>query len=155
MALSRFFTLVFCTALSAAPLCAQGTQRTIGGGCPGRSAPAVTGTLTIGSRLTIDTPGCFTGQGGFGLMLLGSALPTAQWIPISLVTTRGSYQLCDLVLLPTASLDVTNLQFPFTVVIPNDPTLQGQSVTMQSLCTECGFVGCGDLLTQGLELTFA
>lgn len=141
-------------AFAAPELAAQGSQRVLGGGCAGRSAPVVQGTLAIGTNASIDSPGCFLGQGGFGLLLLGTALPPSQAIPIPLVSSRRGTELCDLVLLPQAYFEVTAVPFPWTVAIPNDPTLSGQALALQTLCHECGFVGCFDLLTQGLELRF-
>ncbi|MBK9385878.1 MAG: hypothetical protein IPN34_13795 [Planctomycetes bacterium] len=149
-------TLIFALAFScsAAMLQAQGSQRALGGGCAGRSTPSVSGTLVIGSTARIDSPGCFLGQGGFGLLLLGAPLPPAQWIPIPLQSSRRGTELCDLVVLPQAFLDLNALRFPLNVAIPNDPSLRGAAVGLQTLCYECGFAGCFELLTQGLEIVF-
>jgi hypothetical protein len=140
--------------LVAGELVAQGSQRVLGGGCAGRSAPVVQGSLVIGTSASIDSPGCFLGQGGFGLLLLGAALSPSPPIPIPLASSRRGIELCDLVLLPQAYLEITAVRFPWTVAIPNDPTLRGNALALQTLCNECGFVGCFDLLTQGLELRF-
>ncbi len=59
-------------------------QTVIGGGCPNRTAPAISGPLTIGSTMVIDDVGCFTGQSGFGVMFFGTRLPQNQWITIQL-----------------------------------------------------------------------
>jgi hypothetical protein len=146
--------LAFSLSLGSAELTAQGSQRALGGGCAGRSAPSVTGSLVIGSAARIDSPGCFLGQGGFGLLLVGAPLPSAQWIPIPLRSSRRGTELCDLVVLPQALLEVTALPFPLTVAIPNDPSLRGAALGLQTLCNECGFAGCFELLTQGLEIVF-
>jgi hypothetical protein len=147
-------SLALASFVASATLQAQGSQRALGGGCAGRSTPSVTGTLVIGSTARIDSPGCFLGQGSFGLLLLGTPLPTAQWIPIPLRSSRRGTELCDLVVLPQAFLEVTALPFPLTVAIPNDPVLRGGAIGLQTLCNECGFAGCFDLLTQGLEIVF-
>ena len=120
-----------------------------------RWPPTVSGPLTLGSTLQIDSPGCFLGQGGFAFLLIGTELPPAAWIPIQLRPDPSGVQLCHLVTLPEVVADVTLQRFPLAIPIPNDPALRGHSAALQTLCRECGFAGCYDLLTAGLRITLA
>ncbi|MCB9882520.1 MAG: hypothetical protein H6834_12080 [Planctomycetes bacterium] len=133
--------------------CSQSAQP-IGGGCQNRWAPAVSGPLTIGQPLQIDAVGCFTGQGGFGVFLVGVPLPQAAWIPLSLRSSMGGLENCLLVVQPLVVLDASAFQNPVRILIPNDPTLRGVPIGLQSLCNECGFGGCYEVMSQGLEVVF-
>ena len=131
---------------------AQGSQAKIGGGCPNRGAPTITGPLSIGTTMSIDDPGCFTGQSGFAVMFLGVRLPQNQWITLSLSATINGPLPCDVVISPLVGFGVSSLN-PTPIPIPNNPNLPGTKVSLQTICNECGFAGCFDLLTQGVEIT--
>lgn len=137
--------------VAAAP--AQST-RVIGGGCPNRGAPAVAGPLLIGTTLEITDVGCFTRQGGSGVLFIGTPLPRNQWVPFWLSSSFAGFAFCDLGVLPWIGVDVTNASLPLRIGIPNDPNLRGFEIGLQSFCNECGFVGCYQLLTAGLGVTF-
>ncbi len=139
---------LFCTA----PLAAQGSQAAIGGGCPNRSTPTVSGSLTIGTTARVDDIGCFAGQSGFGVLFFGSRLPASQWVTVTLSASITGAQPCDVVLLPAIGVPV-GASGALAVPIPNNPALQGAQVSLQAFCNECGFAGCFDVLTQGLEIT--
>ncbi len=140
------FALLLATA---AP--AQGSQRPLGGGCTGRSTPSISGQLAIGTTLQIDSPACFLGQGGFGAIALGATLATP--VPIALRSSPRGLENCLLMLNPGVMLDVTTTNFPLVLTIPNVPQLRGVSLALQTVCRECGFTGCFELLTQGVEIT--
>lgn len=137
----------------ALPAAAQST-RVIGGGCPNRSAPAVQGPLLIGTTMDITSVGCFTGQGGLGALFLGTPLPQNQWVPFWLSSSVTGFAFCDVVSLPFLAVDVTNVNLPLRVPIPNDRNLRGFELGLQTFCVECGFAGCYELLTAGLGVTF-
>ena len=135
------------------PTTAQST-RVIGGGCPNRAAPEVQGPLLIGTTMDITSVGCFTGQGGLGVMFLGTPLPPSQWVPFWLSNSISGFAFCDVVSLPFFAVDVTNATLPLRIAIPADPNLRGFELGLQTFCNECGFAGCYDLLTAGLGVTF-
>ncbi|MEZ5963803.1 MAG: hypothetical protein R3F56_08150 [Planctomycetota bacterium] len=135
----------------AATLGAQGSQQPLGGGCANRTPPSVSGALAIGTPLQIDDPGCFTGQGGFGVMAFGA--PLAAHLPLTLNSSIRGFETCFVAVTPTVLADVTSVRFPLLVPIPNVPALRGVQVGLQTICRECGFAGCFELLTQGLGVT--
>lgn len=137
----------------AAPAVSQST-RVIGGGCPNRAAPAVQGPLLIGTTMEIADVGCFTGQGGLGVLFFGTPLPQTQWVPFWLSNSIVGFAFCDVVSLPFLAVDVTNATLPLRVSIPPDTNLRGFELGLQTFCNECGFAGCYDLLTAGLGVTF-
>lgn len=130
---------------------AQGTQRPLGGGCSGRTTPNISGQLAIGTTLQIDSPACFLGQGGIGAIALGPTLTSPVQVPLR-SSPRG-VENCLLMVNPGALLDVTTSNFPLVLPIPNVPQLRGVSLGLQTVCRECGFTGCFELLTQGVEVT--
>lgn len=130
---------------------AQGTQRPLGGGCSGRSTPNISGQLAIGTTLRIDSPACFLGQGGFGAIALGTTLTAPIQVPLR-SSPRG-LENCLLMVNPGVLLDITTSNFPLVLAIPNVPQLRGVSLALQTVCRECGFTGCFELLTQAVEVT--
>lgn len=151
----RVFEVALRTSLALActySAAAQGSQTKIGGGCPQRTVPTVTGPLSVGAQMSIDDPGCFSGQGGVAVMFLGSRLPQRQWITLSLSAAISGPLPCDVVLLPLVGFGVSSSR-PTVLPIPNNPALRGAQISLQAACTECGFAGCYDLLTGGLEIT--
>lgn len=145
---------VFLPLALAGALAAQGSQRPVGGGCLNRSAPLLSGPISPGTVLQVDDPGCFLGQGGSAVMFLGVPLPRAAWVPVPLRSSRAGIENCLAVQLPALGLDVTAVMFPLRLQVPPDARLIGAMISVQVFCHECGFAGCFDLLTQGVELTF-
>ncbi len=138
-------------AQDSARLIAQGSQRVIGGGCDGLPAPEVSGPLTIGSTMTIRDVGCFyiSSPGSAYLLAFGIPLPPRFWLPIQL--QQLTPVTCQLVILP--AIVVGSPREPISLLIPNDPVLRGIKVGLQTYCFICGFRGCDQMLSQGVELT--
>ena len=130
---------------------AQGSQAVIGGGCPGTPAPKVSGPLTIGSVMEIRDVGCFfvTSPGSFHVLFFGIPLPQGSWMPVQL--QQFTPVTCQVVILPT--LAVPAREEPVRLLIPPLPALRGVRVGLQNFCFVCGFRGCDEILSQGLELT--
>jgi len=145
-----FASALLCLGLSPI-VAAQGSQRSLGGGCANRTTPTVSGQLAIGTTMSIDDPGCFLGQGGLGAIAFG--VPLATPILLRLNSSIRGLETCTVVVTPTVVADVTFVTFPLAVPIPNVPVLQGARIGLQTFCRECGFAGCFELLTQGLEIT--
>ena len=135
----------------ATPILAQGSQRVIGGGCDGLPTPTVSGPLTIGSTMTIRNVGCFyiSSPGSFYLLALGFPLPDRFWFPVQL--QQLTLVTCQLVILP--AIVVGSQAEPIRILIPNATSLHGVKVGLQTFCFICGFRGCDQMLSQGMELT--
>lgn len=132
---------------------AQGTVRTVGGGCPGKEAPTATGPLTTGSLMSVQT-GCISSPNTSKFLLVGVALPTTSWVGLRLQTSLAGYSLCDVSVYPViVSADVTAAPDPLPILISNDPIWVGFQLGLQSYCVECGFAGCFPTLTPGIEVT--
>ena len=145
-------------ALAVAALCAgaqaQGSQRSLGGGCTGYGGPGLAGPLAIGTTLRIESTGCLSpGASSFQVMFFGVPLPPGGAITLPLRAKLGGIELCDVVILPLVAIDLTLAQLPQRVPIPNNPALQGAKIGVQTFCFECGFPGCWQALTQGVEIT--
>lgn len=134
-----------------AVLSAQGSQAVLGGGCQGFPAPLVTGPLSVGSQMEVQEAGCyFIGSpGSFYALAFGVPLPAGSWLPIYLQQLNPV--LCEITVLPT--IVVPSRSEPIRLMIPNAPALRGVRVGLQTYCLICGFRGCDQILSQGLEIT--
>ena len=141
--------LLTLTALSAS-VSAQGSQTVLGGGCLGAPAPVVHGPLTLGSRMEIRDAGCFiSSPGSFYILAFGIPLPQGFSIPI--VLQQFNPVICQITVIPVIA--VPSRTEPMLLSIPNAPALRGARVGLQSYCFVCGFRGCDQVLSQGLEIT--
>ena len=153
MNLCRGLLFALAVAGLGASVVAQGSVRVVGGGCPNRQAVSVSGPLTLGSTMRIDT-GCISSPGTTKFLLIGLALPQASWVTLRLQTSISGYDLCDVSVVPViVGADVSAGPDPLPVPIPNDPVWTGFPLALQSYCIECGFAGCYATLTQGVEVT--
>lgn len=144
-------SIVFLTlTLLSAPISAQGSQAPLGGGCMGTPAPVVSGPLTLGSRMEIRDPGCFiSSPGSFYVLAFGIPLPKGFSIPI--VLQQFNPVICQVTVIPVIA--VPSRTAPMVLTIPSAPALRGARVGLQAFCFVCGFRGCDQILSQGLEIT--
>ncbi len=141
-------TLVWSSQLNA-----QGTQTVLGGGCDSHQPAIITGQLTIGSTLSIESSGCSNGDGSTILLFLGAALPTSQWIPLRLQTGFNNVETCRIGILPILLIDMSSRNEPIRIEIPNLPVLRGVRFATQTACNNCGFAGCFLGLSKIVEVT--
>ncbi len=133
---------------------AQGSQRLIGLGCPTKlKLLSVRGTLGIGTKLQIDTSLPTNTPTGFGHLAFGLPLPQSQWTSFLLNDAAAGPRLCSLVIAPILTVEVTNNKPSLTMVIPSDPTLIGVPIGVQLFGRFCGFAGCTESLSEGIEIT--
>ena len=148
--IAKFVALA--TVVLAANLTAQNPV-VIGGGCPNRPAPSVSGPLTIGSTMTIEMS-CVQTTNSMRFMLFGVGLPAPSWVPLLLQTSFQQFHVCPVSVNPAIVVaDFSTTFGPINIPIPNDPVWQGFPLGLQSYCIECGFAGCYPALTPGVVVT--
>ncbi len=125
----------------------------VGGGCPNRAAPSVSGSLTIGSTMTLDMA-CAETANSMRFMLFGVELPATSRVPVVMQTSFQQYATCSVSIFPAIVVaDFSTTFGPIPIPIPNDPIWQGFPLGLQSYCVECGFSGCYPTLSPGIVVT--